>query len=240
MTFKDTVPADTKAVLDILFVGELNDQMAGFYRSSYKDADGNTQYLATTQFESTDARRAFPCWDEPALKATFDVSLIVPTELVALSNMNVISEEPFDGANSLQGKTESIATSLKQVKYATTPLMSTYLVAFCVGPFEYIEAFTSGEYNGRPIRSRVYTLPGSAEQGRHALNVCTLALEYFAKVFGEPYPLPKVDMIAIPDFEAGKLFLLFSEMKKKINCKKKNRCHGELGFDYIQNCCIIV
>jgi aminopeptidase 2 len=81
--------------------------------------------------------------------------------------------------------------------------MSTYLLAFCVGPFEYIESFTSGEHNGRPIRSRVYALPGSVEQGRHALNVCTAALEYFAKVFGEPYPLPKIDMVAIPDFEAG-------------------------------------
>ncbi|EIE91503.1 hypothetical protein G6F46_002840 [Rhizopus delemar] len=248
MTFKDTVPADTKAVLDILFVGELNDQMAGFYRSSYKDADGNTQYLATTQFEATDARRAFPCWDEPALKATFDVNLIVPTELVALSNMNVVSEEPFDGANNLQGKTESIATSLKQVKYATTPLMSTYLVAFCVGPFEYIEAFTSGEYNGRPIRSRVYTLPGSSEQGRHALNVCTLALEYFAKVFGEPYPLPKVDMIAIPDFEAGAMenwglityrtvALLFDEKSSSIAYKKSTAytvCH-ELAHQWFGN-----
>jgi hypothetical protein len=120
--------------------------------------------------------------------------------------------------------------------------MSTYLVAFCVGPFEYIEAFTSGEHNGRPIRSRVYTLPGVVEQGRHALNVCTAALEYFAKVFGEPYPLPKVDMIAIPDFEAGK--------NKLINIKKKNklgsfclfiyRCYGKLGFDHLSYHCVII
>jgi aminopeptidase 2 len=89
MTFAESVPANTKAILDIAFEGELNDIMAGFYRSSYKDAEGNTQYLATTQFESTDARRAFPCWDEPSLKATFDVTLVVPADLVALSNMDV-------------------------------------------------------------------------------------------------------------------------------------------------------
>ncbi|KAG1335968.1 hypothetical protein G6F62_006431 [Rhizopus arrhizus] len=284
LRFKEVVVANTKAVLEIHFEGELNDQMAGFYRSSYKDVDGNTQYLATTQFESTDARRAFPCWDEPNLKATFDVTLIVPAHLVALSNMDVISEEPFNEKYSLhgktetgkfegkteagkvegkteagkvegkteigkvEGKTETKSISLKKVKYSTTPLMSTYLLAFCVGPFEYIEAFTSGEYNGKPIRSRVYTLPGSVEQGRHALNVCTLALEYFAKVFGEPYPLPKVDMIAIPDFEAGAMenwglityrtvALLFDEKSSSIAFKKSTAytvCH-ELAHQWFGN-----
>lgn len=92
---------------------------------------------------------------------------------------------------------------LKTIKYATTPRMSTYLLAFIVGPFEYIEAYTSGEYNGRPIRTRVYTLPGYSNQGHHALNVATETLEYFAKVFGLNYPLPKLDMVAIPDFDAG-------------------------------------
>lgn len=105
--------------------------------------------------------------------------------------MNVISEEPY--------KEEG----WKQVKFATTPLMSTYLVAYIVGPFEYIEAYTSGEHNGRPIQTRVYTLPGASEQGRLALNVAIQALEFFAEQFGEPYPLPKMDMVAIPDFESG-------------------------------------
>jgi aminopeptidase 2 len=125
------------------------------------------------------------------LKATYDVTLVVPTELTALSNMNVIDDE-------------DLKDGWKQVKYATTPLMSTYLLAFVVGPFEYIEAYTSGEHNGKPIQTRVYTLPGSKEQGRLALNVAVEALEFFADKFGEPYPLPKMDMVAIPDFEAGK------------------------------------
>lgn len=104
--------------------------------------------------------------------------------------MDVISDTPFNN-------------QLKTVKYATTPRMSTYLLAFIVGPFEYIEGFTTGEYNGRPIKTRVYTLPGLSEQGRHALNVGMETLEYFAKVFDLPYPLPKLDMVAIPDFDAG-------------------------------------
>ncbi|GAA5799773.1 hypothetical protein HPULCUR_005191 [Helicostylum pulchrum] len=129
----------------------------------------------------------------PSLKATFDVTLNVPSDLTALSNMDVISDSP--AAKSSPG--------LKTVKYATTPLMSTYLLAFIVGPFEYIEGFTTGEYNGRPIKTRVYTLPGLSTQGHHALNVAMETLEYFAKVFDLPYPLPKLDMVAIPDFDAG-------------------------------------
>ncbi|KAI8393668.1 aminopeptidase [Radiomyces spectabilis] len=218
LTFADTIPASAKVTLDLVFDGVLNDQMAGFYRSSYKDANGTTQYLATTQFEATDARRAFPCWDEPSLKATFDITLIVPSDLTALSNMEVASEAPFDDHR-------------KQVKYATTPRMSTYLVAFIVGPFEYIEAYTTGEFNNHPIRTRVYALPGSVEQGRHALNVSIHALEYYAQIFGEPYPLRKMDLVAIPDFEAGAMenwglvtfrtsSLLYDEHASSLDTKK--------------------
>ncbi|KAI8393953.1 aminopeptidase [Radiomyces spectabilis] len=258
LTFAEAVLANTKAVLDITFEGILNDQMAGFYRSSYKDADGNTQYLATTQFEATDARRAFPCWDEPSLKATFDVTLIVPSKLTALSNMNVTSEKPYlesakgttigKHEEAQTGKDVSAVKDLKEVKYATTPRMSTYLLAFVVGPFEYIEAYTSGDHNGRPICARVYALPGSVEQGRHALNVCVEALEYFAQVFGEPYPLPKIDMVAIPDFEAGAMenwglvtyrtvALLFDEKSSSIVFKKSTAytvCH-ELAHQWFGN-----
>ena len=130
--------------------------------------------------------------------------------------MNVKSEKPYlDDGKAVSGKHEgkhegatgkhegSVKKDLKHVKFATTPQMSTYLLAFIVGTFEYIEAYTSGEHNGHPVQARVYALPGAVEQGRHALTVATAALEYFAKVFGEPYPLPKMDMVAIPDFEAG-------------------------------------
>ena len=88
--------------------------MAGFYRSGYTDADGNKKYMVVTQFEATDCRRCFPCWDEPNLKATFDVTLIVPVNRTALSNMNVIQEEKLEN-------------SMKSVRFSTTPIMSTYV-----------------------------------------------------------------------------------------------------------------
>ncbi|KAI8064377.1 aminopeptidase [Gongronella butleri] len=235
LSFVETLPAQSKAVLEVHFDGILNDQMCGFYRSSYKTSDGETKYIATTQFEATDARRAFPCWDEPLLKATFDITLIVPAHLTALSNTNVIAEY-------------QLSDQLKQVKYSTTPLMSTYLVAFVIGPFEYIEAFTTGEHNGQPVRVRVYTPPGQAEQGHHALSVAVKALELFAKHFGEPYPLPKLDMIGIADFETGAMenwglityrtvSLLFDEKQSSIVSKKRTAyvvCH-ELAHQWFGN-----
>ncbi|KAJ1678497.1 hypothetical protein EV182_003929, partial [Spiromyces aspiralis] len=183
-------PANSKGALTIKFSGTLNDEMVGFYRSSFKDAQGNSKNIATTQFEPTCARRAFPCFDEPMLKATFDVTLVVPKELTALSNMDVKETIPD-------------ASGKVHVRFNTTPLMSTYLLAFIVGEFDYVEAFTSGEHNGRPIKCRVYTQPGDSEKGRFALEVATRALEFFAHEFGIAYPLPKLDQVAIPDFEAG-------------------------------------
>ncbi|CAG8538500.1 28782_t:CDS:10, partial [Racocetra persica] len=183
LTFPEELPAGAKAALHLEFTGILNDKMNGFYRSSYKDSDGNTKYLATTQFEATDARRAFPSWDEPAIKATFDITLIVPSELTALSNMNVISETPHEG-----GK--------KCVKFATTPIM--------IGDLAYVEASTTGHHNGgKPVLVRSYATRGSEHLGQFALDVAVEVLEYFAEVFGIPYPLPKCDMVAIPDFEAA-------------------------------------
>ncbi|ORX60726.1 aminopeptidase [Hesseltinella vesiculosa] len=237
LTFDQGVPVGAQAILDIKFEGILNNQMVGFYRSSYKDEEGNTKYLATTQFEPTDARRAFPCWDEPSLKATFDITLVAPKEMQALSNMNVIADEAYGEEG-----------TLKQVRFATTPKMSTYLVAFVVGPFDYIEAMTSGEHNGHPIQVRVYAPPGTAEQGRLALNVAVKALEYFAKVFGEPYPLPKMDMVAISEFESGAMenwglvtyrtiYLLFDEKNSSVQFKKSTAyvvCH-ELAHQWFGN-----
>jgi len=121
------------ANLSMKFTGELNDKMKGFYRSKYT-VNGVDKYNAVTQFESTDARRCFPCWDEPALKATYDVTLVVPSNLVALSNMNSISEQ-------------SMGDELKIIEYATTPIMSTYLLAFVVGEFDYVEGVSNHGVN---------------------------------------------------------------------------------------------
>ena len=173
------------ALLDIRYSGILNDRNAGFYRSKYTTADGQTKYLATTQFEATDARRALPCWDEPARKATFEVSLVVPSNLVALSNMPVAEVVPADN-------------NLKVVVFDRSPIMSTYLLAFVVGEFEYVETRTN---NGTLVR--VYALPGRAHQGQFALDVGRRSLELYNEYFDTAYPLPKLDMIAIPDFAAG-------------------------------------
>ena len=190
LVLDQSVDANLKGVLSIQFTGFLNDKMTGFYRSTYKDANGNTKNLATTQFGPTSARRAFPCFDEPKLKATFSVTLVVPESLTALSNMDV---------------KESISESdgLKRVKFNKSPLMSTYLLAFVVGEFDYVEAFTSGEFNDHPIKCRVYTLPGEKEKGRFSLDIATRALEFYAREFGISYPLPKLDQVAIHDFEFG-------------------------------------
>ncbi|KAI6230360.1 Aminopeptidase [Aphelenchoides fujianensis] len=176
-------PQAVKLCLD--FVGEHNETMAGFYRSSYKNAAGESRTIVSTQFESEAARKAFPCWDEPLFKATFEIELAIDPQLTGLSNMNVVSET----------KTES---GLKLLKYAPTPVMSTYLVAFAVGKFEYLEAASEAG-----VLMRVYTMPGKKAEGEYALEVATKVLDYFNEWFDHPYPLPKCDLIAIPNFAMG-------------------------------------
>ncbi|XP_044269903.1 puromycin-sensitive aminopeptidase [Tribolium madens] len=170
--------------LNMRFKGELNDKMKGLYRSKYQNQKGEERYAAVTQFEATDARRCFPCWDEPALKATFDITLTVPKDLVALSNMPV-----------KQSKEEG---DLIRYDFATTPIMSTYLVACVVGEYDYVEdKSTDG------VQVRVYTPRGKKEQGLFALEVATKVLPYYKDYFNIAYPLPKIDLIAIADFSAG-------------------------------------
>ena len=177
--------APGKAELRMEFTGQLNDKLRGFYRSSYTDADGAQRWMATTQFESTDARRAFPCWDEPAVKATFDVTLIVPEELEAISNT-----EPVAVSVGAAGK--------KSVRFAETPVMSTYLLAFIVGDLARVEDRTPDG-----VLMRVWAVRGSEDKGRFALETSMALLDYFHDYFGVPYPLSKLDHVAIPDFAAG-------------------------------------
>ncbi|KAG0220143.1 peptidase family M1-domain-containing protein [Mortierella sp. GBAus27b] len=187
LTFGSDLPVGT-AVLNIYYDGILNDKMSGFYRSTYKDDEGNTKVMGVTQFEATEARRAFPCWDEPSAKATFSIKLVVPVELEALSNM------PVEGITQVEPEE-------KTVHFAITPVMSTYLVAWAVGDFEYVESTTTKLE--KPITCRVYTLPGLKEQGRFAVDITPRILEYFTEIFGIAYPLPKMDQIAVPDFDMG-------------------------------------
>ena len=171
--------------LDISFDGVLNDQLHGFYRSTYTDDGGASHTIATTQFESTDARRAFPCFDEPALKATFATTLIVDDGLLAVSNTAETGRERLEDGR-------------VRVSFATTMPMSTYLVAFVVGPLEVTEAIDCG---GVPVR--VVHRPGRGDQTAFALDVAAHALQWFSDYYGLPYPSDKLDLVAIPDFAFG-------------------------------------
>ncbi|MEE9173451.1 MAG: M1 family metallopeptidase, partial [Thermoplasmata archaeon] len=184
LTFGETLPPG-RTTVSLRFSGILNDQLRGFYRSRYTTPEGEDRYMATTQFEATDARRAFPCWDEPARKAAFDVTLIVPSELTAFSNTPVVSEE-------------DLGDGTKAVRFAETPRMSTYLLAFLVGDLATVEDSAKG---GTLVR--IVTVRGKEELGRFALESALRILDYFDDYFGIPYPLPKLDHFAIPDFAAG-------------------------------------
>jgi aminopeptidase N len=166
--------------LKLKYVGILNDQLRGFYLG--KDAQGNK--YAVTQLEATDARRAFPCFDEPAFKATFDITVVADKGMTAIANTKSISDEPGPGEK-------------HTVRFATSQKMSSYLAAIAVGNFDYIE----GEAEGIPIR--VYSMPGKKELGRFALESTKYFLAYFNHYFGIKYPYGKLDFIALPDFSAG-------------------------------------
>ena len=172
--------------IELKFQGTLNDKMAGFYRSTYKTKDGEDKVMGTTQFEAVDARRAFPCWDEPSFKATFDMSLIIANEnLTALSNMPVRNKTTLGDGSILY-------------EYWRSPVMSTYLLAFIVGELESISAKSAGGTD-----FSVYTTPGKLSQAAFALDTGVKVLNFFEEYFGVRYPLPKQDMVGIPDFAAG-------------------------------------
>ncbi len=167
------------------YTGAINDNLQGFYRSRYTTASGEEKVIATTQFEATDARRAFPCWDEPDLKATFAVTLVVPDHMMAVSNSMVVSDEPAGPGR-------------RRVRFAPTMKMSTYLVAFIVGELEATEPV---DVDGTPLR--IIHTPGKGHLARFALDAGAFALRYFADYYAIPYPGDKLDMIAVPDFAWG-------------------------------------
>ena len=171
--------------LEISFDGILNDDLRGFYRSVYTDPDGNEKTIATTQFEATEARRAFPCWDEPDLKATFGVTLIVDDGLLVISNAAEADREPVG-----DGKVA--------VRFADTMKMSTYLVAFIVGELDVTETV---DVDGIPLR--IAYPPGKGDLTEFALDIAAHSLRYYADYYDIPYPGGKMDKIAIPDFAWG-------------------------------------
>jgi len=171
-----------KLALQIEYRGNINDLMAGFYRSRYKVA-GEDRYIAVTQFQESDARRAFPCLDAPGYKATFDITLDIPSHLTAISNE--IEQQVVDLEN---GK--------KRVVFKQTPQMSTYLVFFGVGEFDI-------QVDSQDPRVRAITLPGQSDHAAYGLAFGRKALAFSEAYYGIDYPLTKMDLIAIPDFAFG-------------------------------------
>ena len=183
-------PGTAGVALELDFKAPLRDILCGYYRAPYDVVDEKTgekihKYMGVTQFEATDARRAFPCWDEPERKATFLLSLTFDSSLMALSNMPVESEK--DNGN-----------GTKTVHFQRTPIMSTYLLAFIVGEFDFVT-----KKNEHGVQVSVYTPPGKSEQARFALDMGAWCLDFYSDYFGIDFPLPKCDMVAITNFEAG-------------------------------------
>lgn len=173
-----------KLQLNLKFSGKITEQLAGFYRSKYHHKKIE-KYLATTQFEATDARRAFPCFDEPNHKAVFDLSVVIPKHLQVVSNTTerqILHHSP----------------GYKVVHFASTPKMSSYLLAYIIGELEHIKGKTK-----TGVQVRVHTTPGKKSQAKFALKVSIKALEYLENYFGIPFPIQTLDLIAIPDFSAG-------------------------------------
>ncbi|MBN1832693.1 MAG: M1 family metallopeptidase [Deltaproteobacteria bacterium] len=165
------------------YFGEINNKMVGFYRSRYV-ADGKEKYIAVTQFEESDARRAFPCFDHPIKKAFFDVEMVIDKDLDAISNCAIIEEKPLNSGKKL-------------VKFQRTPKMSTYLLFFGVGEFEVREA------PGGDVRLRLAAMPGMTKYGQFGLEFGKKSLEFAEAYYGITYPLSKLDLIAVPDFAFG-------------------------------------
>jgi len=210
LTFPKTVtPGQWR--LQLSFLGTLNDKLRGFYRSTYTDASGKVRTLAATQFEATDARRGFPCWDEPDFKAVFSVTLAVDPAMTAVSNGRVESETME------QGK--------KVVRFADTITMSTYLVAFIVGHIE----STAPTFVGKtPVR--IWCVPGKQELASFGQDIATASLTFFEEYYGIPYPGDKLDLLAIPDFASGAMenlgAITFRETALLVD--RRNGTHGEL------------
>ncbi len=198
------------ATIEITYTGVLNDQLRGFYLG--RDEEGNK--YAVTQFEATDARRAFPSFDEPAYKATFDLTITADKDLAIISNSRILTDTP-----------DSSGTK-HTVHFATTPKMSSYLLAIAVGHFEFVE----GSADGIPIR--VWTMSGKKQLATFALETAEHVLQYYDHYFAIKYPYAKLDLIALPDFSAGamentgcitfrEVLLLLNQQRASLDSKKR-------------------
>jgi len=198
--------------LNLSFQGTLNDQLRGFYRSTYKDASGHVQTLAATQFEATDARRAFPCWDEPEYKAVFSTTLVVDPQFAAISNTSLLSE--------------TLEQNKKVVQFAETIKMSTYLVAFVVGQLQPTKPVFVGQ---TPLR--IWAVPGKQNLASFGQEIAAASLKFFEDYYGIQYPGDKLDLIAIPDFASGAMenFGAITFRETALLVDPRAGTHAELG-----------
>src|SRR6266853_904458 len=165
--------------LALRFTGKINQQGQGLFYMRYQEqGSGARKVMLGTQFEATDARRFFPCWDEPAFRSRFQLTVVVPENWLAVLNMPIDSEQKIAGG--------------KEVRFAPTPPMSSYMNVFVAGELDFIESRVG------PTQIRVIATKGKAELGRYALEASAEILQYYDDYFGVPYPLPKLDQIAIP------------------------------------------
>jgi aminopeptidase N len=193
-------------LLTLRFTGRINQQGQGLFYVPYQEhGSGARKVMLGTQFEATDARRFFPCWDEPAFRAHFQLTVVVPENWLAVSNMPVEREtllndksrragapEPSTSSGAHDGRAVATKKSLKEVRFASTPPMSSYLNVLVAGELDLIESRVGA------TQIRVIATKGKAELGRYALESSAQILKYYNDYFGVPYPLPKLDQIAIP------------------------------------------
>ncbi|KAJ5109188.1 hypothetical protein N7456_005863 [Penicillium angulare] len=171
------------ATISMKFEGKLEDKLAGFFRSSFKDGNGEDQFIAVTHMEPTYARQVFPCFDDPGLKATFAVTVRAAEKFSCLSNMDIKSVRSLDNDK-------------KEVVFNNTPPMSTYLVTVVVGDLVVIET------DSYRVPVRLFAAAGTEldRLGKFGLDLSVKTLDFYDKEFESPYPLPKLDIVAVPDF----------------------------------------
>ncbi|CCH62480.1 hypothetical protein TBLA_0H01940 [Henningerozyma blattae CBS 6284] len=234
----------TDFCLDIEYKGHIQTNMSSFYRSDYKDSiTGENKCTLSTQFEATEARRCFPCFDEPDLKATFQVVITASPDYTVLANMpllNVVEEKGF-----------------KTHTFHTSPLMSTYLVAWALGYYDFIEAETekaiyptlddystqdgSSKTKGKlPIR--IYTAKGKSQYGKFALSVAKQIVDYFSELFEIPYPLPKLDLLCVEAYSHNAMenFSLITFRPSALLLNTENEADAELGSEAAQKVAYVV
>ncbi|KAJ7697953.1 leucyl aminopeptidase [Mycena metata] len=208
LNFDTSLPAGATAQLKLCYNAPISDNLVGYYKSTWKTND-RTEYYALTHFQPIDARAAFPCWDEPLLKATWTITMISRPDTVNISNMPVESEVVYNPGSTTDSTLAGLLSTLSKdtqwqiTKFQKSPPMSSYLVAFANGPFAYLEKSVVMPLSGRTVPLRVYATPDIIDQGEFCLEITGKVLPLYEQMFDIEYPLPKLDILAAHDFDIG-------------------------------------